>query len=184
MWRRLTGIPALPRLPRFYLLLCVAAMIVPLWPSSEPARDSGNAVFPGWPQEYEGKALTSQELSPREQRFYRDFDGCVAKFSDGGRQIVMRWTDSATRKFHLFERCYQAIGYDVQAIPMRLDREGRRWRAFMAKHPREKATVRVCERICDTAGNEWTDESAWRWACFWKQTVPPWYSMTIAEPAD
>lgn len=179
---RVTGLFASFGLPRSYVLLCAAAALIPLWPSASPQQASHTTAFPGWPAQFEGKSLTPVPLSPRELRFYRDFTGRIAKFTDGKRQIVMRWSDTATHKFHLSERCYEAIGYKITATPLTLDSSGHRWRTFAATLPRNGAYVKVYELIYDSSGHEWTDEAAWRWACFWKHTRPPWWSITVAEP--
>jgi hypothetical protein len=140
---------------------------------------AADAAFPGWPTEFEGKVLQPEPMQPRESRFYQAFPGKIAKFTDGERQIIIRWVSESTRQFHLTTRCFRAIGYDLTPRPAHQDSQGNHWGAFRATRGNE--TLDVHERITDAAGKSWSDESAWRWDTFWHRSTGPWWAYTVAE---
>jgi hypothetical protein len=63
------------------LLAAAAAALAPFAVRSSSAVAS--APFPGWPTQYQGRALTELPLTPREAGFTQDFPGRVGRFSDG-----------------------------------------------------------------------------------------------------
>jgi len=159
------------------LLVCLIAGIVPLLGARSPPRTVGN--FPGWPGELVGKPLRMLPLGPIEQRFAEDFPGRIARFSDGEREIVIRWVSQETRKLHPASDCFRGSGYSVKPQPLAIDNDGARWGTFIASRGGEKLTVR--ERIYDAAGNQWTDVSAWYWSAATGKSQGPWWALTIAS---
>lgn len=166
---------------------CALAALVPFTTSNQRssallagAQADSTVVFPGWPTHFEGRALTLLLLSEREQRFGSDFPGHVARFTDGRREIIVRWVTEATRKLHPAVDCFQGIGYRVRPRPLRVDENGNRWSSFVANRDGQK--LRVFERIHDETGKSWTDASAWYWAATTSgATRAPWWAITIAE---
>ena len=160
----------------FFAAACLIAAAVPLL-SARPVPRFDND-FPGWPSHYEGKLLRPLPLSSLEQRFAEDFPGRVGRFSDGKREIVMRWVSRETRKLHPAVDCFRGSGYQVSPLPIDVDPDGVRWGSFLATRGTEKIKVR--ERIYDAAGNAWTDVSSWYWAALWEQSQRPWWAITVA----
>lgn len=157
---------------------CLAAALAPCFRVDAPEPD-GHAQFPGWPATLDGVALVEQPMLPREARFYRDLDGKIGKFSNGERQVVMRWIGSRSRKFHMTGRCYKAVGYETRPVGSRTDVHGRTWGGFEAT--RRKETQHVYECIFDERGGSWPDEAAWRWASTCGKTSGPWWAITVVE---
>jgi hypothetical protein len=156
---------------------CLLAAVMPLF--SGPAVPTPTAGFPGWPTRYEGKALQSLPLSSLEQRFAEDFPGRIGRFSDGRREIVIRWVSQETRKLHPAADCFRGSGYRITPQPIGVDAAGDRWGRFLATRGEQQIEVR--ERIHDDAGKEWTDVSAWYWAALRGQSAGPWWVTTVGE---
>jgi hypothetical protein len=163
------------------MIACLLAALVPWLPvkSKQDAGERQGAAFPGWPTSFEGRALTALPLSAREERFARDFPGLIARFTDGEREIIIRWVTEATRKLHPASDCFEGVGYDVYPAPLRVDRDGVRWGGFTAVRQTER--LRVYERIYTDAGHSWTDVSAWYWAAAGEDAHGPWWAVTVAE---
>jgi hypothetical protein len=155
---------------------CVAAL-VPLL-AARDAVDSPVAV-PAWPHEFRGRPLLPVALSAEERRFLSGFPGEVARFTDGERDIVLRWVTRPTRQLHPAEDCYRAMGYTVTATRIHADRDGARWRCFEVT--RGETTRSVCEQLRDTDGTHWTDVSSWYWAAILQRTRGPWLVTTLAQ---
>lgn len=160
---------------------CVLAFLVPWLAAVPPSqRDNGEAAaFPGWPTHFEGRALTQLPLTPREERFGDDFPGRIARFTDGRRELVVRFVTTATRKLHPASDCFAGIGYRVRPLPLRVDEAGARWGSFTAERGGER--LRVSERIYSEAGRSWEDVSAWYWAAIGGDAAGPWWAVTVAE---
>jgi exosortase/archaeosortase family protein len=164
-----------------FLLASFAAALIPALPMARTSSmpSSFGMSFPGWPTEFGGKALRPEKLQPREERYYRDFAGRIAKFTDGKRQIIIRWLPENLGDFHMTQRCFRALGYELHAQPAWRDEHGQFWSTFHAIGTHESLVVH--ERILDTRGHAWTDESAWRWDVLWRKTGGPWWAYTIAQ---
>ena len=118
-------------------------------------------------------------FSEREARFSAGFPGMVAAFTDGERTILLRWVARATRKLHPALHCLRGLGYAVQPGPVWRDTAGRNWGTTLAE--RDGRRRRVRERICDAAGREWTDVSAWWWDAWRGGSAGPWWAATVFE---
>jgi hypothetical protein len=165
---------------RFFLAVCAVAFLVPFQPAGRiVAPVAEQTAFPGWPQQWEGRELRELPLSEREQRFLQDFPGRVGRFTDGQREIIIRWVAAPTRKLHPAADCFAAIGYAVTPLPLRVDAAGRRWSA--SRVTRRDETLKVYELIADTQNAHWPDVSAWYWAALAENTNGPWWAYTIAE---
>lgn len=170
------------RIVTFYVMACLLAGLVPvLVPKSHSSVST--IPFPGWPAHFEGQTLKEIPLSSREKHFTEGFPGRIAKFTDGRRELVMRWVTEETRKLHPAGDCFQGIGFSVHPLPLKVDSSGNRWGCFEATSGKEK--FQVCERIYDDeTGMSWSDVSAWYWAVISGQTRGPWWAVTLAEKKD
>ena len=161
-----------------FLLAALAAAVAPLVGASSDAG-AGNAGFPGWPTDYEGRALTEMPLTPRENSFVRDFPGRVGRFSDGRREIIIRFVDAPTRRLHPAADCFRGIGYGITPMPVRKEASGAAMSCFRAGHGGD--AIAVCELIRDQHGSVWPDVSAWYWNAIFGATEGPWWSFVVAE---
>jgi hypothetical protein len=161
-----------------FLLAALAAAAAPLLGGSNDARVA-NAGFPGWPTQYEGRSLTAMPLTPRENSFVRDFPGRVGRFSDGQREIIIRWVDAPTRRLHSAADCFRGIGYSITPMPVRKNASDAAMSCFRAGHGGD--AVAVCEMIRDEHGAIWPDVSAWYWSAMFGASPGPWWSFVVAE---
>ncbi len=161
-----------------FLLLCMTAALVPFLPVKSIQRDSLEC-FPGWPVQIDGKPLQQLELSEREERLARDFPGRIARFTDGEREFIIRWTTRSSRAVQSAWDGFHGLGYRLHFGPIWRDQQGHHWRTFEAKNSNE--TLRVLERIHDDTGNSWTDTSSWYWTVLLGKTDGPWWVVTIVE---
>lgn len=159
---------------------CVCAALAPAL--SRKASDPRAAldVQPRWPTHFHGRMLTELPLSARETAFLEGFPGAVARFTDGERDIVMRWVTQPTRRLHPAEDCYRGLGYVVSAPRVVTDNDGARWRCFAAT--RKDAAHEICEQLQDLEGQRWTDVSAWYWAAMLQRSRGPWLVTTASTP--
>lgn len=163
----------------FFVICCVLAAIVPLL-SPRQSTAPAEAAFPGWPAQFEGRALVALPLAEREQRFAAGFPGRIGRFTDGAREIVMRWVAQETRALHPAADCFRGLGYTVRLLPVRVDERGQHWGSFAAS--RDNETLRVYERIYETDGAQsWADVSSWYWRALLGQTRGAWWAVTVAE---
>lgn len=109
--------------------------------------------------------------------FAESFPGRIGRFSDGQREVVIRWISAPTRKLHAASDCFRGSGYRVKPLPLQRA-SGMTWGAFSA----ERGTLRlyVREVIIDASGQRWTDVSAWYWASVRGGTQAPWWAITVA----
>lgn len=164
-----------------FIITCLLAAFVPLLPKKSSRAEY--AAFPGWPTHLSGQPLQSLPLTQGELRFEEEFPGRLGKFSDGQREIALRWIAEPTRLLHPATDCLKGAGYLVRPLPLSVDEAGQRWGCLEAKRQAGEIiqTIRVRERLYDSAGHEWTDVSAWYWAALSGQTSGPWWAVTVAE---
>jgi hypothetical protein len=166
------------RYAKLFVVACTLAAFVP-WVPGRPSAQLQDHAFPGWPTQFEGRSLTPVPLSAREQAFTDGFPGRMAIFSDGTRTILFRWVTAETRQLHAASDCFRGSGYHVSPLPLRKDGNDLLWGAFRATRGLE--VLHVSERISDTAGNSWTDVSAWYWAALKGTSQGPWWAMTVVR---
>jgi hypothetical protein len=165
-----------------YAGACVIALLAPWLAAAPITAGGGNAAtaFPGWPTHFEGRPLTQLPLTEREERFGSGFPGQIARFTDGRRELVVRFVTGATRRLHPASDCFAGIGYRVRPLPLKVDADGTRWGGFTAERGGERFLVR--ERIYSDAGESWEDVSAWYWtAASGGKNTGPWWAVTVAE---
>lgn len=164
-----------------YLLLCLLATTLPLWPNT--SLSTTHAVpFPGWPASLGDRALSPVPLTARERHFTRHFPGKIQRFTDGQREYIIRWVTRSTRKLHPASDCLRGVGYTIKPLAIDAQHHGATWSTFHAINDNE--TLRVYERIYDDHSNAWTDTSAWYWSALLGNTTGPWWSVTIAEKIE
>jgi hypothetical protein len=162
---------------RVFLVACGLAALVPLLGARWQPTSTGE--FPGWPSHFEGKQLRELSLGATEKRFAIDFPGRIGRFTDGEREVVIRWVSRETRKLHPAVDCFRGVGYSVTPQPLYVGADGSRWGTFVATREDERLEVR--ERIYDASGHQWTDVSAWYWAATMGQSDGPWWAITVAS---
>jgi hypothetical protein len=159
------------------LLAAAAAALVPFVARSSGAAAS--APFPGWPAHYEGRALVELPLTPREAAFTQDFPGRVGRFSDGQREIIIRWAGAPTRRLHSAADCFRGSGYAITPIAARKGSDGSAMGCFRATL--HGASTTICEVIRDERGGSWSDVSAWYWDGMLRSSAAPWWSFVVAQ---
>jgi len=164
----------------FYVIACAMAAAAPfIFAGSHVSSNPGNVPFSGWPTEFEGKTLTPLPLTDVERRFASEFPGRIGRFSDGSREIIIRWVTQATRKLHPSSDCFQGLGYNVKPLAAHRDANGSIWASFAATKGNNR--LRVYERINNDSGETWTDASAWYWSAVRHEDSGPWWAFTVAE---
>jgi hypothetical protein len=161
------------------LLTAVAAAIAPLAGKNDRAASAAADGFPGWPTHYEGATLEELPLTPREAAFTRDFPGRVGRFSDGHREIIIRWVNAPTRRLHPAADCFRGSGYSTTPLPSRRNANGAAMGCFRASLRGDAMTI--CEVIRDDRGETWPDASAWYWHALLGASPAPWWSFVVAE---
>ncbi len=160
-----------------FLALCALAASLPMF--QRAAVSVSLEAFPGWPTEWDGEPLREVPLDARELQFNSSFPGRIAKFTDGRRELILRWVTQGTRQLHGSADCFRGMGYSVTPQPGVIDAQRGMWSSFLAV--RGQHTLLVRERITDAGGREWTDVSAWYWSVLLRQTDGPWLAATVAE---
>lgn len=163
------------------LLLHGLAALVPLV-LPHPRTEHATQVFGGWPKQIDSRPLLELGLSEQERLFVQGFPGHVGRFSNGSRELVLRWITRPSRNLHPAQDCLKGVGYRVTPQPLRVDTEGHHWGCVRAE--RNGQTLRVCERVYDEAGGSWSDVSSWYWAAILGKSAGPWWAVTVAEQAS
>lgn len=164
-----------------FVLSSVLLMTAPFW-GAPREREPVEAVFPGWPSTFEGRSLRELPLSEREVRFGAGFPGRIGRFTDGQRELIVRWVAAPTRQLHSAEDCFRGLGYALTASTLWRQEDGSPWHRFTAA--REGVRLSVREVITDGAASRWTDVSEWYWSAQLGRTGGPWWAITVAEHAE
>jgi hypothetical protein len=164
----------------FYIVVCAIAALVPyLSVQYETTAGANPSIsFPGWPSKFNGKPLTPIALNEIETSFASGFPGQIARFSDGERELIIRWITEPTRKLHPSSDCFQGLGYTVKPLAAHRDAHGALWARFAASKGNDR--LLVYEQIHADSGETWTDVSAWYWSAL-QQESGSWWAITIAE---
>jgi hypothetical protein len=151
--------------PAAFLVAVIAAALAPLVGRASDSAMVASANFPGWPTIYEGRALTELPLTPREAAFVQEFPGRVGRFTDGRREVIIRWVGAPTRRLHPAADCFRGSGYSIAPMPVRRDAASAAMSCFRARHGAD--TLMVCELIRDQRGES--------------TSAAPWWSFVVAE---
>ncbi|MDR1661141.1 MAG: hypothetical protein LBR95_01740, partial [Azoarcus sp.] len=135
-----------------------------------------------WPAEWRGRSLRPLALSDIERRFAQGFPGKIVRLTDGRDMLIWRHIARPTRMLHPATDCYRALGWRIRGERLEQAEEGKRWRCFIAEREGGDARLRVCEHLDDSAGDDFTDASAWYWSAITGQSAGPWRAVTVASP--
>lgn len=160
------------------LTLHLAALLVPL-SDLETSKEINQTAFQQWPSSFEGQAIHPLPMTDKERGFSQNFPGKIGRFSDGSREIIIRYIDQASRQVHPSADCLRGSGYHIETQPIKRDQNGQLWGCVLAK--RNGISYRVCERIYDQSGNSWYDVSSWFWSVLLNKSHGPWWAITVAE---
>lgn len=161
-----------------FAMACLSAFAAPFIFGGKEIVKTNESVI-GFPTEFDGKSLTQLELSEREQFFLNDFPGEIRRFTDGNRELIIRYVTTATRKLHPASDCFSAIGYNIKPLPLKIDDNQKKWSCFRATKNNE--SLNVCERIYTENGESWTDVSSWYWSTISVGNVQGYWAVTVAE---
>ncbi|MDH3346708.1 MAG: hypothetical protein OEM02_01220 [Desulfobulbaceae bacterium] len=164
---------------KLWIILHIAAALIPLL-RLEQTTSAETSTFPGWPETVEGRSIKALPLTDEEKAWHENFPGHIGRFTDGEHEIIIRWTDRATRKLHFADICLKGTGYTVQTRPLLVDSRGNHWAQNLAQQNGKK-TLEIRERIYDEQNNSWSDSSSWYWAALLKRTHGPWWAVTISK---
>jgi hypothetical protein len=163
-----------------FILSSVLLMTAPFWRAPRQ-HEPVAAEFPGWPATFEGRALRELPLSEREERFGAGFPGRIARFTDGQRELIIRWVAAPTRQLHSAADCFRGLGYALTPSTLWRQEDGSPWHRFTASRGSTSLVVR--EAITDGGAGRWTDVSEWYWRALFGSTDGPWWAVTVAEHA-
>ena len=161
------------------IVAAALAAAAPLWQSSPEAPRSAAHTFPGWPTHYDGQPLQQLPMTERETAFGRDFPGQIGRFTDGRREVIVRYVAEPTRRLHPAADCLKAVGYSITPLPARHAASGAVMSCLRAE--RDGQALIVCEGIRDQHGATWPDVSAWYWSAMLGSATGPWWSFVEAE---
>lgn len=168
---------------RLSMLVLLAAAAIsgasPLLGSRHGETSAAQEAPPAWPATYDSRKLTPLPLSSRELAFAEGFPGRIARFTDGSRELVVRHVRKATRRLHPASDCYKGLGYEIDPLPLRHNRNGQPLGCFTARKGGHRQVV--CEGLHDAAGNVWSDVSQWYWDALLGRSRGPWWSVVVAE---
>ncbi len=166
-----------------FIMLCVCAAILPVL-SSSIVPERSREPFPGWPETFEGLPLTQLSLNTRETSFMGKLPGKAGRFTDGEREIIIRWWNRVEPAYRLHSGadCMQCAGYEITPLGDLIDTNGMHWSSFIATS--QGASLHVRERIWDREGRSWPEISAWMWAVVCCRTQGPWWCISVAERVD
>lgn len=161
-----------------FVAACLSAFVTPFILGGKETVKTNEYVV-SFPKEFDGKLLKQLELSEREQFFLNDFPGEIRRFTDGNRELIIRYVATATRKLHPASDCFSAIGYSIKPLPLKIDDNQQKWSCFKATKDNE--SLNVCERIYSENGKSWTDVSSWYWSAISEETGQGYWAVTVAE---
>lgn len=162
-------------------IISIFALIVPFYSNNKNIIKTVQTAKT-FPNELEGRDLIQLDLTEREQFFLNDFPGEVRRFTDGNREIIVRFVTEATRKLHPSSDCFSAIGYQIKPLPLRIDENQQKWACFSAN--RNENNLKVCERIYTNDGKSWTDVSSWYWSALSDNNPNGYWAITVAENTE
>jgi hypothetical protein len=160
-----------------FLIQIITALSLIATPSEH--RNVKAQSFPGWPTTLLGAPLQEVVLKPEEEIWAKGFPGKVGRFTDGSKEIVIRWVTSATRSLHPTSDCMKAMGYSITPKRVKRDSTGSFWNCFEASKVSRRMTV--CEQVRDDQGYSWSDTSSWFWDALFEGKKVNYWAVSIAE---
>jgi len=163
----------------FFGLACAAAAFSPLRERGEELAPA--PPFPGWPTEFEGKALEPLPLTEAEREFEKELPGRVARFRVVGEpgDLVVRWIHAPSRKVHPARHCYRGSGFTITALPAWVDVQGRAWSRFSAEDSHGRG--HEVRELMVGHGESWPDVDSWYWSVS-RGSAGEWWAFTRARP--
>lgn len=136
--------------------LAVVSLLVALVPTLPTAQPP---AFPGWSQVRlrEGSERPVEVLVP-------GFPGRVARATDGGDVLLLRWVDRPTRMLHSSLECLPGATGPAA---------GFEWRGWKGE-----------EYVEDADGHRYTDISLWFWEAMLGRSRGPWLAVTRLRRGD
>ena len=165
-----------------WVAVCLAVVMVPILAGTFVPSSEAAGRFSGWAGDWDGAPLKRIDFTWRERAFIDGFPGQVAHFSDGRRELIMRYTERATRKMLPAADCFREAGFRISKLNGYTDAKGRNWSLFEAEKFGE--TLRVSERVADRRGRDWTGVNSWYWAATFGWSSGPWWTITMVERLD
>jgi hypothetical protein len=162
-----------------FTCLCAFAWAMPRLIQADASSQKVPTDFPGWPAAYEGQPLEKLPLTEKEAFFLKDFPGQVGRFTDGKREIIIRWVSDTTRQLHPAYDCFKNLGYSITPKPVMLNQQHTRMGCFAAN--KEKDAFLVCEYIQDPTWKSWSDVQSWYWDAFLGNSNGGWWSYVVAS---
>ncbi|MBI3098972.1 MAG: hypothetical protein HYY93_12135 [Planctomycetes bacterium] len=136
------------RLTALHVAVCALAALAPaLTPEPTSPRSRPGPPFPGFPSSLKGRALVERPLTARERGVFADFPGRAGRFSDGEREVILRWVSERTRRLHPASECFAAIGYTIRPAPLRRDEQGWHWAALFGETQGPGLAWTIAERV-------------------------------------
>jgi hypothetical protein len=162
-----------------FMMAALGAALAPFLQTEDAPRPDAADGFPGWPKEHEGRALAEAPLTAREAEFVRGFPGRIGRFSDGKRELIIRWAREPTRRLHPAADCFRGAGYAVTPAPVERNNAGVLMGCFDAENGGGR--LHVCEYVTGAGGQTWADVSAWYWSALFRPDGRGWWSYVVAE---
>lgn len=159
-----------------FTVLAAVAALIPLADDGAPPAEA--TAFSGWPTHYEKRAIMALPPAPEDAWLSRQFPGRVARFSDGERQIVLRWVAGPTRLLHPATQCFRGAGYTINPAAMRRAAGGTAMGCFRAS--KDGSDFQICERIFG-GGRSWPDVSAWYWHALLNRAPAGYWAVVEVE---
>ncbi|HTT11734.1 MAG TPA: hypothetical protein VMG60_12650 [Burkholderiaceae bacterium] len=134
---------------------------------------------------FRDRPLTQQPLTALEEQFAANFPGSINRYQAGTATLIVREVTQPTRQLHPAVDCFRAAGYTPGPAHTQQDARQLRWSCFEAGRGDER--WRICERIANASGSQWTDVSSWYWTALWSRdasSAGPWWAITLVTPLD
>ena len=162
-----------------FTLVQLSVAILPLF-GTGASHAKGGSRFPGWPKTFQGAAIIEVGLRPEERRWAESFPGKIGRFTDGRREILIRYVSTPTRSLHPASDCFAAQGFHVMPKRVRVDQLGTLWGCFEAAKGSSPGMT-VCEQISDETSRHWSDASSWYWEASFDNAPHDYWAVTIAD---
>lgn len=128
---------------------------------------------------YADKPIQAIGLTAREQGFVTQFPGKIERFTDGRREIIIRWVTEPTRRLHPAADCFRSVGFDITPLPAATHPNGAMMSCFLAESGQQ--SLKVCEWLNDGNRQSWPDVSSWYWSALFNRSSQGWWSYVVAE---